>query len=262
MGRGLVENRASQRMYSQAIPQKGTAHSSKRLSTLLVSLRRLSRHRKASSCVYNHPSFLYTTEPMIGPSVKIYPNIMKVFKRLHLVFYRSREYSERPTLLEAILAKIGQRTFPTYEITRTNTVFKNREELLKYEEAIKLLFELSRMIESAMGPGRAAVIYVRDPDEGPASGKGNKARRSNSTKSAKSAGDDDGVAEDAEAKSEAGDQDPEQLRRRQEVIGIYETVIEKAEGVRDAWRQYIATEAEVTKCSPNYFLLRYSPGTD
>ncbi|KAF9281902.1 hypothetical protein BGZ68_006327 [Mortierella alpina] len=166
-----------------------------------------------------------------GPSVKIYPNIIKVFERLHLVFYRSREYSERPTLLEAILAKIGQRTFPTYELTRTNTVFKNREELLKYEEAIKLLFELSRMIESAMGPGRAAVIYVRDPDEGPASGKGNKARRSNSTKSAKSAGDDDGVAEDAEAKSEAGDQDPEQLRRRQEVIGIYETVIEKAEGI-------------------------------
>ncbi|KAI8596839.1 hypothetical protein EDD21DRAFT_311626 [Dissophora ornata] len=130
-----------------------------------------------------------------GPCIKIYPNIMKVFERLHLVFYRTREYSERPALMEAILAKIGQRTFPTYDITRTNTVFRNRNELLKYEAAIKLHFELSEMIESAMGPGRAAV-----------------------------------------------------------------KVIEQAESVRRAWREYVATETEVSKKSPNYFLLRFSPG--
>ncbi|CAO3572251.1 unnamed protein product [Mortierella alpina] len=220
----------------------------------------LTTHIFAGDASKRNCALIQKITDIAGPSVKIYPNIMKVFERLHLVFYRSREYSERPSLLEAILAKIGQRTFPTYEITRTNTVFRNRDELLKYEEAIRLQFELSKMMESAMGPGREAVIYVRDPDEGPASGKANKARRSNSAKSAKSVGGDDGLVEDAEARSEGGDQDPEQVRRRQEVIGIYETVIEKAEGVRDAWRQYIATEAEVTKSSPNYFLLRYSPG--
>src|SRR5690554_2830449 len=101
---------------------------------------------------------------ILGPCVKIYPSIMRVFERLHLVFYRARRYSERPALLEAILAKIGQRIFPTYEITRTSTVFKSRDELLKYETAIRLHFELSEMIDSAIGPGRGAVIYVRDPD--------------------------------------------------------------------------------------------------
>ncbi|KAF9562213.1 hypothetical protein EC968_005371 [Mortierella alpina] len=220
----------------------------------------LTTHVFAGDTTKRNSALIQKIIEIAGPSVKIYPNIVKVFERLHLVFYRSREYSERPTLLEAILAKIGQRTFPTYEITRTNTVFRNRDELLKYEEAIRLHFELSKMIESAMGPGRESVIYVRDPDEGPAASKGNKARRSNSAKSTRSVGDDGSAAEEVETKSDAGDQDSDQARRRQEVIGIYEAVIEKAEWVRDAWRQYIATEAEVTKCSPNYFLLRFSPG--
>ncbi|KAG0205744.1 hypothetical protein BGX28_002711 [Mortierella sp. GBA30] len=194
-----------------------------------------------------------------GPCVKIYPNVMNVFERLHLVFYRTREYSERPALLEAVLAKIGQRTFPEYEITRTNTVFKNRDELLKYEEAIKLHFELSEMIESAMGPGRDAVVYVRDPERGLERGRANEMRRSDNNHSTNGS-DDHGKMNDTESKSSIGECDPEKERRRLEVIGIYETVIQKAEGIRDAWRQYIATEAEVAKNSPNYFLLRYSPG--
>ncbi|GJJ69123.1 fanconi-associated nuclease 1 [Entomortierella parvispora] len=170
-----------------------------------------------------------------GQCVKIYPEVAKVFERLHLVFYRTREYSDRPALLEAILAKIGQRTFPNYEITRTNTVFKNRSELLKYEEAIKLHFELSELVESAMGPGRGATIYVRDADnDGVASGR---------------------ISKQSNAMTEA-----ETERRRAEVISIYEKVIQAAEGVRDAWRDYIATEEEVSKQNPNYFLLRFSPG--
>ncbi|KAH7053784.1 VRR-NUC domain-containing protein [Linnemannia elongata] len=130
-----------------------------------------------------------------GPCVKIYPNIIKVFERLHLVFYRAREYNEKPALLEAILAKIGQRTFPTYEITRTSTVFKNRDELIKYETAIRLHFDLSKMTESAMGPGRDAT-----------------------------------------------------------------NVIKEAENIREAWRHYVATETELSRESPNYFMLRFSPG--
>jgi len=158
-----------------------------------------------------------------------------VFERLHLVFYRTREYSDRPALLEAILAKIGQRTFPIYEITRTNTVFKNRSELLKYEEAIKLHFELSELVESAMGPGRAATIYIRDVDN-------------------------DGVASGRTLKSTNAMTDAETERRRAEVISIYEKVIQAAEHIRGAWRDYIATEEEVSKQNPNYFLLRFSPG--
>ncbi|KAF8926201.1 hypothetical protein BGZ58_000097 [Dissophora ornata] len=189
-----------------------------------------------------------------GPCIKIYPNIMKVFERLHLVFYRTREYSERPALMEAILAKIGQRTFPTYDITRTNTVFRNRNELLKYEAAIKLHFELSEMIESAMGPGRAAVVYVRDGDQASDIGGTNSQRRSNSVKL------EGNGADGGDIKANQEKNGPDKERRRLEVIEIYEKVIEQAESVRRAWREYVATETEVSKKSPNYFLLRFSPG--
>ncbi|KAF9129516.1 hypothetical protein BGW39_004075 [Mortierella sp. 14UC] len=188
-----------------------------------------------------------------GSCVKIYPNIMKVFERLHLVFYRAREYNERPALLEAILAKIGQRTFPTYEITRTNTVFKNRDELLKYEAAIRLHFELSKLTESAMGPGRDAVIYVRDADRENENQVRNGSRRAGSVKAAQKSSSNGSAGGDSEL-------DPEQERRRLEVIGIYEKVIEEAESIRGAWRQYVATETELSRESPNYFMLRFSPG--
>lgn len=184
-------------------------------------------------------------EYLIGPCIKLHPEVVRVFERLHLVFYRTREYSDRPALLEAILAKIGQRTFPTYEISRTNTVFKNRSELLKYEEAIKLHFELSELVESAMGPGKAATVYVRDADNDTVASSG----RASSKSGNKSATTD--AMTDAETE-----------RRRAEVISIYENVIQEAEKIRQAWRDYVETEEEVSKQNPNYFLIRYSPGID
>lgn len=182
-----------------------------------------------------------TSLTFLGPCVKIYPNIIRVFERLHLVFYRTKEYTEKPALIEAILAKIGQRTFPTYEITRTNTVFRDRDELLKYEEAIKLHFELSNLIDSAMGAGKDAVVYVRDADQ-PID------RTTSSRRPIVS-----------RAKSESGDTDPDQ-ERRAEVVAIYERVIQEAENIRDAWRGYVATETALSTTNPSYFLLRFSPG--
>lgn len=176
---------------------------------------------------------------------------MRVFERLHLVFYRSREYSDRPALQEAILAKIGRRTFPTYELTRTNTVFCDRDELLKYEAAIKLHFDLSVMIDSAMGPGRSATVYVRDGGRTIDNDRTNTPRRSNSARFTSKA---------ETGKGDQGEEDTEQERRRLEVIGIYEKIIKEAESIRDAWRHYVATGTEMCKKSPNYFLLRFSPG--
>ncbi|KAF9297590.1 hypothetical protein BGZ88_009516 [Linnemannia elongata] len=191
-----------------------------------------------------------------GPCVKIYPNIIKVFERLHLVFYRAREYNEKPALLEAILAKIGQRTFPTYEITRTSTVFKNRDELIKYETAIRLHFDLSKMTESAMGPGRDATVYVREGDRDSENQGKNGARRASGAKVSQKSSSN-GFTDN---RSGDGELDPEQERRRLEVIGIYENVIKEAENIREAWRHYVATETELSRESPNYFMLRFSPG--
>ncbi|KAG0083123.1 hypothetical protein BGZ92_011065 [Podila epicladia] len=176
-----------------------------------------------------------------GPCVKIYPNVIRVFERLHLVFYRTKEYSEKPALIEAILAKIGQRTFPTYDITRSSTVFRNRDELLKYEEAIKLHFELSKLIDSAMGAGKDAVVYVRDADQ--PIDRTTSGRRPIVPRT----------------KSESGDAADSDQERRAEVVAIYERVIQEAENIRHAWREYVATETALSTMNPSYFLLRFSP---
>ncbi|KAG0290165.1 hypothetical protein BGZ98_003571 [Dissophora globulifera] len=230
----------------------------------------LATHNFSGDTSKKDDALIETIVDISGPCVKIDPDVMKVFERLHLVFYRSREYTDRPALQEAILAKIGRRTFPTYDITRTNTVFRNRVELLNYEAALRMHYELSKMIESAAGPGRGAVIYVHDNDNRPNESNSNSSntRRSNSTRSnsKKTIGDsssgdstpangnEDDTVLDREEKN------PEQERRRLEVVGIYEKVIEQAEGIRGAWREYVATETEMSKKCPNYFLLRFSPG--
>jgi hypothetical protein len=59
----------------------------------------------------------------------------------------------------------------------------------------------------------------------------------------------------------AQDDEVEQERRRLEVIDIYEKVIKEAEDIRDTWRHYVATETELCNRNPNYFLLRFTPGT-
>ncbi|KAF9437609.1 hypothetical protein BGZ76_000066 [Entomortierella beljakovae] len=195
-----------------------------------------------------------------GPCIKIFPDIMKIFERLHLVFYRAKDYSVKSVLIEAILAKIGQRNFPQYEITRTSTVFRDRDELINYEAAIKLYSDLLEMIESAIGPGRGAVVYVRDGNQDAMKNKVGlnikTSQRSNTVQTpSKKASENDKNTDTG-----AIDKDPEQERRRLEVIGIYEKVIQEAENIKGPWRDYLATEAGPTKQSPNYFLMRFSPG--
>lgn len=111
---------------------------------------------------------------------------------------------------------------------------------MKYEEAIKLHFELSNLIDSAMGAGKDAVIYVRDADQ--PIDRTTSSRRPIVPRT----------------KSESVD-DPDQ-ERRAEVVTIYERVIQEAENIREAWREYVATETALSTTNPSYFLLRFSPG--
>ncbi|CAK7270993.1 hypothetical protein SEPCBS57363_004387 [Sporothrix epigloea] len=80
---------------------------------------------------------------LTGPCIRICPSVFKLFERVHLVFYRTTEWTEK-SLTTIVLAKMSKRNFPDYVVTRTNDIFENRQDLLHFESVLRLQFKVDQ----------------------------------------------------------------------------------------------------------------------
>lgn len=96
--------------------------------------------------------FLAKIVAITGPCIRIAPPVFKLFERVHLVFYRSTEWTEK-SLTTIILAKISRRNFPQYIVDRTSNIFPDRRSLLEFEQAMRLEFEVDQILEFNGPPG-------------------------------------------------------------------------------------------------------------
>lgn len=96
--------------------------------------------------------FLARILAITGSCVRLSPPIFKLFERVHLVFYRSTEWTEK-SLTTIILAKISKRNFPHYIVDRTSNIFPDRRSLLEFEQAMRLEFEVDQILEFNGPPG-------------------------------------------------------------------------------------------------------------
>lgn len=96
--------------------------------------------------------FLAKIMTITGPCVRLSPSVFKLFERVHLVFYRSMEWTEK-SLTTIILAKISRRNFPQYIVDRTSNIFPDRRSLLEFEQAMRLEFEVDQVLEFNGPPG-------------------------------------------------------------------------------------------------------------
>ena len=85
-----------------------------------------------------------------GPLIRLLPEPVALFHRLHTVFFRSTNYDEK-SLATLILAKISRRNFPEYIVQRTSNIFHSRDELLEYERAILYKKEIDDILEGIGG---------------------------------------------------------------------------------------------------------------
>ncbi|KAJ4861119.1 VRR-NUC domain-containing protein [Trichoderma breve] len=90
--------------------------------------------------------FLAKILAIVGPCIRISPATFTLFERVHLVFYRSTEWTEK-SLTTIILAKIARRNFPEYLVCRSSTIFASRSHLLEYEAAIHMEAEVDNVLE-------------------------------------------------------------------------------------------------------------------
>ncbi|PGH18938.1 hypothetical protein AJ80_04265 [Polytolypa hystricis UAMH7299] len=81
-----------------------------------------------------------------GDCIRLAAAPYKLFERVHLVFYRSTEWTEK-SLTTIILAKISRRNYPHYTVSRSNAIFPSRAALLEFEAALRVQFDIDNAME-------------------------------------------------------------------------------------------------------------------
>ena len=103
--------------------------------------------------------FLHKVLSITGPCLRISAATFNLFERVHLVFYRSTEWTEK-SLTTIILSKISRRNFADYLVCRTSTIFPTRSHLLEFEAAVKMDIQIDSALEGGSLPNEEAFHKV------------------------------------------------------------------------------------------------------
>ena len=96
-----------------------------------------------------------------GPCIRLSLPTLKLFERVHLVFYRSTEWTEK-SLITIILARIARRNFPEYIVSRSANIFPSRPLLLEFEAAIRTQFRIDSILEFNGTPTKESLQIIID----------------------------------------------------------------------------------------------------
>ncbi|KAA8646973.1 hypothetical protein EYZ11_000150 [Aspergillus tanneri] len=96
-----------------------------------------------------------------GDCIRLAPGPRALFERVHLVFYRSTEWTEK-SLSTIILAKISRKRFPKYVVCRSSSIFPSRDVLLEFESALRTQFQIDNILEFNGTPTREMLEQVKD----------------------------------------------------------------------------------------------------
>lgn len=96
-----------------------------------------------------------------GDCIRLSSGPYELFERVHLVFYRSTEWTEK-SLTTIILAKISRRNFPEYVVCRSNSIFPFREMLLEFESALRTQFKIDSVLEFSGTPTRDRLEEIKE----------------------------------------------------------------------------------------------------
>lgn len=99
-----------------------------------------------------------------GPCIRLSLASLKLFERVHLVFYRSTEWTEK-SLTTIILARIARRNFPDYIVSRSANIFASRASLLEFEASLRTQFRVDNLLEFNGTPGSKEFQAIIDTFE-------------------------------------------------------------------------------------------------
>jgi len=94
-----------------------------------------------------------------GPCIRLSLPTLKLFERVHLIFYRSTEWTEK-SLTTIILARISRRNFPDYIVCRSANIFPSRSYVLEFESALRVQLRIDQILEFNGNPGKQGLEEV------------------------------------------------------------------------------------------------------
>ncbi|KKZ63485.1 hypothetical protein EMCG_02216 [[Emmonsia] crescens] len=110
---------------------------------------------------------LYFTKKILdytGDCIRLSSAPLKLFERVHLLFYRSTEWTEK-SLTTIILAKMSRKNYPNYIVSRSNSIFPSRFALLEFEAALRVQFDIDSTLESPNLPIMEKLALVKSSSE-------------------------------------------------------------------------------------------------
>ncbi|KAK4170426.1 VRR-NUC domain-containing protein [Cladorrhinum sp. PSN259] len=150
-------------IHAQTKPQliKAFCQNSIRQSSLFsLGLRRSNSDESSKTGDGNRNShFLGKIFAITGPLIRLSEPVFKLFERVHLVFYRSTEWTEK-SLTTIILARIAKRNFPDYIVCRSSNIFTSRRHLIEFELSMRKQFEVDQILEFNGAPGDKGYLKV------------------------------------------------------------------------------------------------------
>ncbi|RDW83758.1 fanconi-associated nuclease 1 [Aspergillus mulundensis] len=96
-----------------------------------------------------------------GDCIRLASSPYELFERVHLVFYRSTEWTEK-SLTTIILAKISRRNFPEFVVCRSSSIFPSRDILLEFESALRTQYKIDNFLEFSGTPTRDRLQEIKD----------------------------------------------------------------------------------------------------
>ena len=96
-----------------------------------------------------------------GPCIRLSIGPLRLFERVHLVFYRSTEWTEK-SLITIILARMARRKFPEYIVSRSASVFSSRSLLLEFEASLRTQYRVDSILEFNGTPNRENLQTILD----------------------------------------------------------------------------------------------------
>ncbi|KKA30760.1 hypothetical protein TD95_002607 [Thielaviopsis punctulata] len=98
---------------------------------------------------------------LTGPCIRLSAPIVQLFERVHLVYFRSTQWTEK-SLTTSILASISRRNFPEYIVHRSSTIFASRAAVVEFEAALRLEADVDALLEmGASGFAGIKEIYEK-----------------------------------------------------------------------------------------------------
>lgn len=105
--------------------------------------------------------FLKKILSITGHCIRLSSAPLRLFERVHLVFYRSTEWTEK-SLTTIILAKISRRNFPEYVVSRSTNIFSSQSVLAEFEASVRTQFLVDEILEMSGTVSELGLQKVKD----------------------------------------------------------------------------------------------------